>query len=34
MALMGCFVGMAMIGKEDPNLGAFRVGSTRGEVEL
>jgi hypothetical protein len=34
MALMGCSVGMAMSGKEDPNLGAFRVGSTRGEVEL
>jgi hypothetical protein len=34
LALMGCSVGMAMSGKEDPNLGAFRVGSTRGEVEL
>lgn len=32
--LSGCSVGMAMSGKQDPNLGAFRVGSTRGEVEL
>lgn len=30
----GCSVGMALSGKEEPNLGAFRVGSTRGEVEL
>ncbi len=34
VALIGCSVGMAMSGKKDPNLGAFRVGSTRGEVEL
>ena len=27
IALMGCSVGMAMSGKEEPNLGAFRVGS-------
>lgn len=33
-SISGCSVGMAMSGKEDPNLGAFRVGSTRGEVEL
>ncbi|MBI4685561.1 MAG: hypothetical protein HY755_10215 [Nitrospirae bacterium] len=32
--LSGCSVGMAMSGKQDPNFGAFRVGSTRGEVEL
>lgn len=32
--LEGCSVGMAMSGKEEPNLGAFRVGSPRGEVEL
>ena len=30
----GCAVGMAMSGKREPNLGAIRVGSTRGEVEL
>ncbi|MGH8064534.1 MAG: hypothetical protein ACRERE_04710 [Candidatus Entotheonellia bacterium] len=30
----GCSVGMAMSGKEAPNLGAFRVGSPRGQVEL
>src|SRR5262245_8261647 len=34
LALMGCSVGMALSGKEEPNLGAFRVGSPRGEVEL
>ena len=34
LTLGGCSVGMAMSGKKDPNLGAFRVGSTRGEVEL
>ena len=32
--LSGCSVGMAMHGKATPNLGAFHVGSTRGEVEL
>ena len=30
----GCSVGMAMHGKESPNLGLVRVGSTRGEVEM
>ena len=30
----GCSVGMAMSGKEDPNLGMVRVGATRGEIEL
>lgn len=34
LTLAGCSVGMAMSGKKEPNLGAFRVGSTRGEVEL
>ena len=34
LILAGCSVGMALSGKKDPNLGAFRVGSTRGEVEL
>ena len=32
--LCGCSVGMALSGKEEPNLGAIRVGSTRGEVEM
>ena len=32
--IAGCSVGMALSGKREPNLGAFRVGSTRGEVEL
>lgn len=30
----GCSVGMAMSGKKNPDLGAVRVGSTRGEIEL
>ena len=30
----GCSVGMAMSGKKDPDLGAVRVGATRGEIEL
>src|SRR5918996_4400623 len=30
----GCSVGMAMSGKDAPNLGAFNVGSPRGQVEL
>ena len=30
----GCSVGMAMVGKKEPNLGAVQVGATRGEVEL
>ncbi len=33
-SIAGCSVGMALSGKKEPNLGAFRVGSTRGEVEL
>ncbi|OGW57001.1 MAG: hypothetical protein A2Z09_05475 [Nitrospirae bacterium RBG_16_43_8] len=33
-SISGCSVGMALSGKEDPNFAAFRVGSTRGEVEL
>lgn len=34
LTLSGCSVGMAMSGKQSPDLGAIRVGSTRGEVEL
>ena len=34
IALTGCSVGMAMSGKPDPNLGAFGVGSSRGQVEM
>ena len=34
LGLSGCSVGMAMHGKETPNLSAVKVGSTRGEVEL
>jgi outer membrane protein assembly factor BamE (lipoprotein component of BamABCDE complex) len=34
LALTACSVGMALSGKEEPNLGAFRVGSPRGEVQL
>lgn len=30
----GCSVGMAMSGKEAPNLGMVQVGATRGELEL
>jgi len=30
----GCSVGMAMSGKEGPNLGLVRVGASRGEIEL
>ena len=33
-SLCGCSVGMAMSGKENPQLGAVRVGATRGEIEL
>ena len=33
-SIAGCSVGMALSGKKEPNLGAFRIGSTRGEVEL
>jgi len=32
--IAGCSVGMALSGKEEPNLGAFHVGSTRGEAQL
>jgi len=34
LAISGCSVGMAMSGKKEPNLGAIRVGVTKGEVEL
>ena len=34
IALTNCSVGMAMSGKKTPDLGAVRVGATRGEVEL
>jgi hypothetical protein len=34
VGITGCSVGMALSGKKDPNLGALRVGATRGEVEL
>ena len=32
--LNGCSVGMAMSGKEQPNLGMVQVGASRGEIEL
>lgn len=32
--LSGCSVGMAMSGKETPNLGMVQVGASRGEIEL
>lgn len=32
--LQGCSVGMALSGDENPDLGAVRVGATRGEVEM
>jgi hypothetical protein len=32
--LSGCSVGMALSGSENPNLGAIKVGSSRGEVEM
>ncbi len=34
LILEGCSVGMAMSGKEEPNLGMVQVGASRGEVEL
>ena len=34
MMLSGCSVGMAMSGKRQPDLGAVRIGASRGEVEL
>jgi len=30
----GCSVGMAMSGKDDPNMALIRVGASRGEIEL
>jgi hypothetical protein len=33
-ALSGCSVGMALSGSQNPDLGAIRVGASRGEVEL
>jgi hypothetical protein len=32
--LSGCSVGMALSGSENPNLGAVRVGASRGEIEM
>ena len=34
MSLYGCSVGMALSGKKEPAIGAIKVGSTRGEVEI
>jgi hypothetical protein len=34
LSLAGCSVGMALSGNENPDLGAVKVGSTRGEVEM
>jgi outer membrane protein assembly factor BamE (lipoprotein component of BamABCDE complex) len=34
LCLYGCSVGMALSGKKEPNIGAIKVGSTRGEVEM
>jgi hypothetical protein len=34
IALSGCSVGMALSGKENPDLGSVKVGAARGEVEL
>ncbi len=34
LMLSACSVGMALSGKENPDLGAIRVGASRGEVEL
>ena len=34
LALSACSVGMALSGKDNPDLGAIRVGAARGEVEL
>ena len=34
LILEGCSVGMAMSGKKQPELGAVRVGASRGEIEL
>lgn len=32
--IAGCSVGMALSGKEDPNLNVVRTGASRGEIEL
>ncbi len=32
--LCGCSVGMALSGEKEPNIGAIKVGSSRGEVEM
>jgi hypothetical protein len=34
LSLQACSVGMALSGSENPDLGAIRVGASRGEVEL
>jgi hypothetical protein len=34
IALIGCSAGITMRGKEETNLGTFRVGSPGGDVEL
>lgn len=34
LALSACSVGMALSGEDNPDLGAIRVGASRGEVEL
>ncbi len=34
LCLCGCSVGMALSGKNEPNIGAIKIGSTRGEVEM
>jgi outer membrane protein assembly factor BamE (lipoprotein component of BamABCDE complex) len=34
LVLSSCSVGMAMSGKEEPNLGMVQVGASRGEIEL
>lgn len=34
LLIQGCSVGMALSGKKQPELGAIRVGATRGEIEL
>jgi len=34
LCLSGCSVGMALSGEKDPNIGAIKIGSARGEVEM
>jgi hypothetical protein len=34
LLLSGCSVGLALSGKQDPNLGVVRTGASRGEIEL